>query len=202
LSTERFQENAVGVFDNQRISKSLLSEDFSQNGHVVFAATEKVHHSFIPEAGRPDGEGVVLCVLLVGILEDVGDVGGPLVVAIDGHLSSREEDSIDFAEDVIELGVGVVIVERKNLSSSHLEILHVTCTDIGLLVLRRLPEVIGIFSIDADDRVLRRKRHSSCQQNCKKEIGRFHHRRINYYFTLFNWISHTIEEPISIKRRN
>ena len=76
-----------------------MTIDLSEYSHVVFPSTEDIECSLIAETGGPDREWVSFIVLLVSILKDGGDVGGPLVVHINRHLSSRKEDSVEFAED-------------------------------------------------------------------------------------------------------
>lgn len=78
-----------------------MSHDSCECGHVVCTSAEEVHDGLVAETSGPDGEGVSLIVLFVGMIDDILDVGGPLVVFVNGHLSSGEEDSIDFAEDVV-----------------------------------------------------------------------------------------------------
>lgn len=155
------EEDAVVGLDDQRIGQSSLADDLGKNSHVVLPATVKVQHGFLTETGGPNGERIALVVLLVGVLEDVIDVGRPLVIPVDGHLTSREEDSVDLAQDIVELGLRVMIVKRKHLRAGHFQVLHIAGTDVGLVLLERLSEVLGVLGVDSDDWVLRRKGEDS-----------------------------------------
>lgn len=97
-----------------------MADDLGQNSHVVLPSTVKIQYSFLTETSGPNGERVAFVILFIGILENVVNVGGPLVVPIDGHLSTWEEDSVDLAQDIIKLGLRVMIVERKYLCACHL----------------------------------------------------------------------------------
>lgn len=158
-----------------------MADDLGKNSHVILPATVKVQHGFLAETGGPNGERIALVVLLVGVLEDVIDVGRPLVVPVDGHLTSGEEDSVDLAQDIVELGLRVMIVKRKHLRAGHFQVLHIAGADVGLVLLERLSEVLGVLGVDSDDWVLRRKGEDSGQEQRKDKRGYLHHRRINNY---------------------
>lgn len=179
LRSERLEKDTVVGSHDESISEALLSKDFSEDGHVVLPATEEVQCSFIAEAGCPDGEGVVLLVLLVGVVKDVLHVGSPEVVAIDGHFSAREEDTVNLAEDVIELGMSVVVVEGNHLCACHLQILDIASTDISLQGLGGLSEILRVFSVHTNDWILGREGDSNREQSGQQEVGCLHHKEIN-----------------------
>lgn len=179
--TESLQEDAVVGLDYQGVSQSLLTDDFSKNGHVILPSTVKIEHSLLAETSGPNGERIALIILFIGILEDVLNVGCPLIVPINRHLTSGEEDSVDLAQNIVELSLRVMIVKRKYLCASHFEVLHIASTDIGLTRLERLTEVLCIFSIHPNDRVLRRKCENCHQEQRKDKREYLHQRRINNY---------------------
>ena len=112
LSTQRFQQNAIRIFDCEVARQSSLSIYTSQGSHVVSSSTEQVHNCFISKTGSPDGESIALIILFVSVVEYVLDVASPLIIFIDGHFTSWEEHSIDFTQYSVELGSGVVVEQR------------------------------------------------------------------------------------------
>jgi hypothetical protein len=81
----------------ERVCESMLVIDFCHDSHVVLDICGNIKHSLIAKASGPDGERVTSIILLLSIIEDNLYVGGPLIIPIDGHLSSWKHDSINFA---------------------------------------------------------------------------------------------------------
>ena len=91
--------------------------NLSQNSHVILFSTMDIHDSLIAQTCAPNGKGSAGVVLFVGPFHDIVDVAGELVVHVDGHFTSGEENSVYFGEDVVQLLMGVVIIEWDDLGS-------------------------------------------------------------------------------------
>ena len=136
----------------------MLSFNFSQHSHVIFPVRKKIKNGFVPKTGRPNWERISLVVLFNCIVNDHLNVGGPEIVSVDWHLPTWKENSVDFAEGVEHFVLWIVVEEGEDLSSRHLDVFYVAGCDVGLVLEFFLAEVLGILSIDSDDRDLGRER--------------------------------------------
>ena len=81
----------------ERVRESMLIIDFCHDSHVILDICSQVEHSLIAKASGPDGERVTPIILLLSVIEDNLYIGGPLIISVNGHLSTWKHDSINFA---------------------------------------------------------------------------------------------------------
>lgn len=66
--------------------------------------------------------------------------------------STRKEHPIKFAQNILQLGLRIMVEQRYNLRTGHLQILHIRGSNIGRVFVDSCEagEIFGVLRVDAD----------------------------------------------------
>ena len=98
LRGKRFDKWAAVVDDGEIAFDANLPFDIGQHCHVVRLSTGDVQEDFQSEAGPPNGVGSSAVIFCFGELQYELGIVCPLVIGVDWHVSSWEEDPVEFGE--------------------------------------------------------------------------------------------------------
>lgn len=120
------------IMNVKGVSHSAFASHWRKDLRVI--SRSEVGQKFPPKASSPNGKHSSFFVLVDRPLEDVVCVGSPLGFYVDLLTSPCEEHSIEFGEQIIEVGGAVEGKDGDNLGSCHLHELDVGSSDVCVVV--------------------------------------------------------------------